>query len=42
MAYVIGDRGFRANGFREFVVFDSNQVYPEFIVWYRKDFAEED
>eukprot|EP00929_Paragymnodinium_shiwhaense_P093969 TRINITY_DN5431_c0_g1_i1.p1 TRINITY_DN5431_c0_g1~~TRINITY_DN5431_c0_g1_i1.p1 ORF type:complete len:913 (+),score=123.02 TRINITY_DN5431_c0_g1_i1:150-2888(+) len=31
---VIGDREKVRQTFREFVVFDSSQVYPEFIVWY--------
>jgi len=35
---VCGDREFSVGTFREFVVFDNNQVYPEFIVWYRKHF----
>lgn len=35
---VIGDREFSVQTFREFIVFDNNQVYPEFIVWYRKEF----
>lgn len=35
---IIGDRETTVGTFREFVVFDNNQVYPEFIVWYQKAF----
>lgn len=33
---IIGDREPEVGTFREFIVFDNSQVYPEFIVWYRK------
>jgi hypothetical protein len=33
---VLGDREKVRQTFREFVLFDSSQIYPEFIVWYRK------
>ncbi|CAE6933372.1 tank-1 [Symbiodinium sp. CCMP2592] len=33
---ILGDRE-KVNGtFREFIVFDNHQVYPEYIVWYRR------
>lgn len=34
---VIGDREAVRGTFREFVVFDSDQVYPEYIVWYSRE-----
>ncbi|CAL1174051.1 unnamed protein product [Cladocopium goreaui] len=35
---VLGDRE-KINGtFREFIVFDNHQVYPEYIVWYQRQF----
>ncbi|CAK9017507.1 unnamed protein product [Durusdinium trenchii] len=35
---VLGDRE-KVNGtFREFIVFDNHQVYPEYIIWYRREF----
>eukprot|EP00434_Breviolum_minutum_P024351 symbB.v1.2.021505.t2/scaffold1860.1/size98300/5 len=35
---VLGDRE-KVNGtFREFIVFDNHQVYPEYIVWYQRQF----
>jgi len=33
---VLGDREKIKGSFREFVVFDSDQVYPEYIVWYSR------
>lgn len=36
---VIGDREKVVKTFREFIVFDSHQVYPEFIVWYTRVFS---
>mmetsp|Transcript_56974 Transcript_56974/g.166833 ORF Transcript_56974/g.166833 Transcript_56974/m.166833 type:complete len:436 (-) Transcript_56974:121-1428(-) len=33
---VLGDREKVVKTFREFIVFDSHQVYPEFIVWYSR------
>ena len=38
---VLGDREHVKGTFREFVVYDTHQVYPEFIVWYRKCMASE-
>jgi len=37
---VIGDRSARCNGARrEFVVYDKDQVYPEFLLWYRRIYS---
>ncbi|CAE8632265.1 unnamed protein product [Polarella glacialis] len=33
---VIGDREKIRQTFREFVIFDAHQAYPEYIVWYRR------
>merc|ERR1712176_735793 len=33
---ILGDREKVRNTFREFIVFDSHQVYPEYIVWYTR------
>jgi len=33
---VLGDREKIRNTYREFIVFDNDQAYPEFIVWYRR------
>lgn len=33
---VLGDREKVHNTFREFIVYDDNQVYPEYIVWYTR------
>ncbi|CAJ1396346.1 unnamed protein product [Effrenium voratum] len=35
---VLGDREKVHGTFREFIVFDNHQVYPEYIVWYRREF----
>ncbi|CAE8623183.1 unnamed protein product [Polarella glacialis] len=35
---VLGDREKIRNTFRELIVFDSDQAYPEFIVWYAREF----
>lgn len=34
---VMGDREKVAGSFREFVVFDERQVYPEYLVWYKRN-----
>lgn len=34
---VIGDREAAKGTFREFIVFDTDQVYPEYLVWYSKE-----
>ena len=33
---VLGDREKCRNTFREFIVYDNDQAYPEYIVWYRR------
>eukprot|EP00811_Abedinium_folium_P035320 NODE_8122_length_1521_cov_6.584648.p2 GENE.NODE_8122_length_1521_cov_6.584648~~NODE_8122_length_1521_cov_6.584648.p2 ORF type:complete len:236 (+),score=68.88 NODE_8122_length_1521_cov_6.584648:256-963(+) len=33
---VLGDREKVRKTFREFVVYDSDQIYPEYIVWYKR------
>jgi len=33
---VLGDREKIHHTFREFIVYDGNQVYPEFVLWYRR------
>ena len=33
---VLGDREKCRGTFREFIVYDNDQAYPEFIVWYRR------
>ena len=33
---VLGDREAVHGTFREFIVYDSHQVYPEYIIWYEK------
>jgi len=33
---VLGDREHARGTFREFIVYDDNQVYPEFLLWYRR------
>merc|ERR1712079_495348 len=33
---VIGDREKVRGTYREFIVFDNDQVYPEYVVWYRR------
>jgi len=33
---VLGDREKARGTFREFIVFDNYQVYPEYIVWYKR------
>ena len=33
---VLGDREKIRHTFREIIVYDSDQVYPEFILWYRR------
>ncbi|CAJ1415001.1 unnamed protein product [Effrenium voratum] len=35
---VLGDREKVRGTFREFIVFDNDQVYPEYIVWYEREF----
>eukprot|EP00928_Gymnodinium_smaydae_P063480 TRINITY_DN4703_c0_g2_i1.p1 TRINITY_DN4703_c0_g2~~TRINITY_DN4703_c0_g2_i1.p1 ORF type:complete len:2551 (-),score=465.08 TRINITY_DN4703_c0_g2_i1:84-6608(-) len=35
---VLGDREKVRKTFREFVVYDNHQVYPEYIVWYKREF----
>eukprot|EP00928_Gymnodinium_smaydae_P041100 TRINITY_DN27828_c0_g1_i1.p1 TRINITY_DN27828_c0_g1~~TRINITY_DN27828_c0_g1_i1.p1 ORF type:complete len:532 (+),score=136.71 TRINITY_DN27828_c0_g1_i1:136-1596(+) len=35
---VLGDREKVRSTFREFIVYDSHQVYPEFIIWYERQF----
>jgi len=35
---VLGDREKVRGTFREFIVFDNHQVYPEYIVWYQRKF----
>mmetsp|Transcript_37185 Transcript_37185/g.115735 ORF Transcript_37185/g.115735 Transcript_37185/m.115735 type:complete len:1295 (+) Transcript_37185:117-4001(+) len=37
---VLGDREKVRGTFREFVIFDDDQIYPEWIVWYRRRFDE--
>eukprot|EP00933_Yihiella_yeosuensis_P036222 TRINITY_DN29962_c0_g1_i7.p2 TRINITY_DN29962_c0_g1~~TRINITY_DN29962_c0_g1_i7.p2 ORF type:complete len:115 (+),score=20.00 TRINITY_DN29962_c0_g1_i7:123-467(+) len=34
---VLGDREKARGTFREFVVFDNHQVYPEYIIWYERE-----
>lgn len=34
---ILGDRRKFRGTYREFVVFDSNQVYPAFLVWYTRE-----
>mmetsp|Transcript_9528 Transcript_9528/g.16634 ORF Transcript_9528/g.16634 Transcript_9528/m.16634 type:complete len:602 (+) Transcript_9528:26-1831(+) len=36
---VLGDREKVHNTFREFVVYDDDQVYPEYVFWYRRVYA---
>ncbi|KAF4665541.1 hypothetical protein FOL46_003598 [Perkinsus olseni] len=36
---VIGDREKCRNTFREFIVYDEDQVYPEFVIWYTQEFS---
>lgn len=38
----LGDRAASVNTYREFVVYDSDQVYPEFVVLYSRVFASDD
>ena len=33
---VLGDREKVMGTFREFIVYDSHQVYPEYVVWYER------
>jgi len=33
---VLGDREKTSGTFREFIVYDEDQVYPEFVVWYKR------
>lgn len=33
---VLGDREKSRGTFREFIVYDDDQVYPEFLIWYRR------
>jgi hypothetical protein len=35
---VLGDREKIHDTFREFIVYDEDQVYPEFIVWYEREY----
>lgn len=35
---VLGDREKCRNTFREFITYDNDQVYPEYIIWYRRMF----
>jgi hypothetical protein len=35
---VLGDREKTRGTFREFIVFDEDQVYPEFVVWYKREY----
>jgi|Transcript_34776 hypothetical protein len=35
---VLGDREKCRGTFREFIVFDEDQVYPEFVVWYKREY----
>lgn len=37
---VLGDREKVRGTFREFIVFDNHQVYPEYIVWYTRKYAD--
>lgn len=37
---VLGDREKLHGTFREFVVYDEDQIYPEFVVWYRRGYDE--
>lgn len=38
---LLGDREKCRRTFREFVVYDDDQVYPEFAVWYKRVYQEE-
>ena len=35
---VLGDREKCRGTFREFMVYDNAQIYPEWIIWYRRHF----
>ncbi|CAJ1330353.1 unnamed protein product [Effrenium voratum] len=37
---VLGDREKLRQTFREFVVFEDHQVFPEYVVWYRRKWAD--
>ena len=37
---VLGDREQSVNTYREFVVFKDEQIYPEYVILYEKDFSE--
>lgn len=39
---VLGDREAAAGTYREFVVFDEGQIYPEYVVLYRRVFEDDD
>jgi len=38
----LGDRAAAVNTFREFVVYNSDQLYPEYVVLYQRQFAADD
>jgi hypothetical protein len=37
---VLGDREKCRGTFREFIVYDDDQVYPEFVIWYKRGYGE--
>jgi hypothetical protein len=37
---ILGDREKVRGTFREFIVFDNHQVYPEYIVWYEREYPK--
>lgn len=38
---IIGDRVKARGTFREFIVFDDDQIYVEYVIWYRRAFFQE-
>lgn len=37
---VLGDREKTRGTYREFIVYDENLVYPDFIIWYRRQYSD--